>query len=133
VVVYDTYAWIEYFRGSRKGERVRALLRRGGFTPSIVLAEIARKYMREGYAVDEVRKRLLFIETRTRIVPIDTELSLRAAKTYLELYEYAKKNRLRTPSLADAVVYAAALTLGEELVTGDRLFKDLPNVIYIGD
>ncbi|RLG87059.1 MAG: type II toxin-antitoxin system VapC family toxin [Thermoprotei archaeon] len=133
MVVYDTYAWIEYFRGSRKGERVRALLRRGGFTPSIVLAEIARKYMREGYAVDEVRKRLLFIETRTRIVPIDTELSLRAAKTYLELYEYAKKNRLRTPSLADAVVYAAALTLGEELVTGDRLFKDLPNVIYIGD
>jgi len=133
VVVYDTYAWIEYFRGSRKGERVRALLRRGGFTPSIVLAEIARKYMREGYAVDEVRKRLLFIETRTRIVPIDTELSLRAAKTYLELYEYAKKNRLRTPSLADAVVYAAALILGEELVTGDRLFKDLPNVIYIGD
>ena len=133
MVVYDTYAWIEYFRGSRKGERVRALLRRGGFTPSIVLAEIARKYMREGYAVDEVRKRLLFIETRTRIVPIDTELSLRAAKTYLELYEYAKKNRLRTPSLADAVVYAAALTLGEELVTGDRLFKDLSNVIYIGD
>lgn len=133
MVVYDTYAWIEYFRGSRKGERVRALLRRGGFTPSIVLAEIARKYMREGYAVDEVRKRLLFIETRTRIVPIDTELSLRAAKTYLELYEYAKKNRLRTPSLADAVVYAAALILGEELVTGDRLFKDLPNVIYIGD
>ncbi len=133
MVVYDTYAWIEYFRGSSKGEKVRILLRRRGHTPSVVLAEIARKYLREGHAIEEVKKRLLFIETKTRVVPIDAEVSLRAAETYLELHEYARRNKLRTPSLADAIVYATALILNEKLVTGDKLFKNLPNVIYIGE
>ena len=46
MVVYDSYAWIEYFRGSEKGLKVKELLRHKGYTPSIVLAEIARKYLR---------------------------------------------------------------------------------------
>ena len=40
---------------------------------------------------------------------------------------------LRTPSLVDAIVYATARIVGEDLVTGDKLFKDLPLVAYIGD
>ncbi len=40
--VYDTYAWIEYFRGSEKGAVVKRLLEsQKGYTPSIVLAEVA--------------------------------------------------------------------------------------------
>jgi hypothetical protein len=35
--------------------------------------------------------------------------------------------------LADAIVYSTALLLGEDLVTGDRLFRNLPHVLYIGD
>jgi hypothetical protein len=31
------------------------------------------------------------------------------------------------------VVYVAALMLNEELVAGNRLLKDLPSVVYIGD
>jgi len=46
MVVYDTYAWIEYFLGSSKGVKVKELLKKGGYTPSIVLAEISRKYLR---------------------------------------------------------------------------------------
>ena len=61
MVVYDTYAWVEYFRGTKRGLLVRQLLREGGYTPSIVLAEIARKYIREGVSLDEVMKRLLFL------------------------------------------------------------------------
>jgi predicted nucleic acid-binding protein len=52
---------------------------------------------------------------------------------YLELLQRAKKTGERQPSLADAVVYATALYLGTKLVTGDKLFKLLPHVIYIGD
>jgi predicted nucleic acid-binding protein len=62
MVVYDTYAWVEYFLGTDKGLRVRTLLKEeGGYTPSIVLAEISRKYLREGVNPETVRKRLLFI------------------------------------------------------------------------
>ncbi len=59
--VYDTYAWIEYFRGSEKGAVVKRLLEsQEGYTPSIVLAEAARKYRREGFSEDDILKRLLF-------------------------------------------------------------------------
>jgi len=48
IPVFGTYAWAEYLRESRKGKIVKRLIESGrGFTPSIVLAEITRKYFRE--------------------------------------------------------------------------------------
>jgi len=76
MVVYDTYAWIEYLRGTEKGKKVRALLKYGRYTPSIVLAEIVRKYLRKGILINEVGKRLIFIETKTKVVYIDSDLAL---------------------------------------------------------
>ena len=113
---------------------MRALLKEeGGYTPSIVLAEISRKYLREGVNPEIVRKRLLFIEAMTEIVNLTVEIALKAGETYLELLQYSKRVKGRTLSLADAVVYSIALLLGEDLVTGDKLFKGLPRVLYIGD
>ena len=132
--VYDTYAWIEYFRGSEKGAIVKRLLEsQEGYTPSIVLAEAARKYRREGFSEDDILKRLLFIAGKTEVVTIDIEISLKASEIYLELLELSKKLRLRTPSLADAIVYSIAMLKQDRLVTGDKLFRNIENVIYIGD
>jgi len=133
LVVYDTYAWVEYFRGSEKGENVRKYLEKGGYTPSIVLAEIARKYLREGFPFEEVGKRLELIEAKTLITDIDVEIALESGRSFLELQEYAKKEGLRKPSLADALIYSTAKILKDNLITGDRLFKKLLSVIYIGD
>jgi len=105
----------------------------GGFTPSIVLAEIARKYRKEGFDKDDILKRLLFIVGKTEIVTIDIEISLKASEVYLELLELSKKLKFRTPSLADAIVYSIALLNKDKLVTGDKLFKNIENIIYIGD
>jgi len=134
MVVFDTYAWVEYFIGSEKGRRVEDILKKGeGKTPSIVLGELARKYLREGFEESEIRKRLEFISARTEIIGIDIETSIMAAKLYIELLEHARKGDLRTPSLADALIYAIALLNEESLLTGDGLFKGLPKVEYIGD
>jgi predicted nucleic acid-binding protein len=133
MVVYDTYAWIEYFLGSDKGSKVRKLLKEGGYTPSIVLAEISRKYLREGISPEIVRKRLLFIETKTEIVCITVEIALKAGEIYLELLQLSGRIKERRPSLADAIVYSTALLLSTDLVTGDKLFRNLPHVLYIGD
>ncbi len=132
--IYDTYAWIEYFRGSEKGAIVKRLLEsQDGCTPSIVLAEVARKYRREGFNEDDILKRLLFIVGKTEVVTIDIEISLKASEIYLELLELSKKLGLRTPSLADAIVYSIAMLKQDKLVTGDKLFRNMENVIYIGD
>ncbi|MCE4606943.1 MAG: PIN domain-containing protein [Desulfurococcales archaeon] len=133
MVVFDTYAWIEYFRGSEKGLTVKQLLSNGGITPSIVLAEIARKYIREGVSSEETKRRLLFIQGKTIIKCIDIDVSLLSSKIYLQLKKHAKIHGLRTPSLADSLVYSIATIEKDKLVTGDRLFKGLPDVIYIGD
>jgi hypothetical protein len=54
-------------------------LDKGGYTPSIVLAEISRKYLREGASLETVKKRLIFIEAKTTIV----EITIKAAEKYL--------------------------------------------------
>ncbi len=49
-IVADTYKWIETFICSRKGKKARNVIAiaKEVYTPDIVLAEIARKYIREG-------------------------------------------------------------------------------------
>ncbi|MEB3759619.1 MAG: PIN domain-containing protein [Desulfurococcales archaeon] len=95
----------------------RLLETQEGYTPSIVLAEVARKYRREGFNEDDILKRLLFIVSKTEVVTIDIEISLKASEIYLELLELSKKLRLRTPSLADAIVYSIAMLKQDKLVT----------------
>jgi predicted nucleic acid-binding protein len=49
-IVADSYAWIEVFLGSAAGDDARRSMLEAEevFTPDTVLAEIARKYNREG-------------------------------------------------------------------------------------
>ncbi|MEM3958609.1 MAG: hypothetical protein QXO47_10470 [Thermoproteota archaeon] len=63
---------------------------------------------------------------------IDTELSVMAAKAYLELSEKAKAKGIKKPSLTDGIVLATGRTLKAKIVTGDEHFKGLDEVIYIG-
>jgi len=135
-LVVDTYAWIEYFRGTRKGEVVKNYLLSSSsiYTPSIVLAEVARKYIREGIPGDVVKERLRAITSISAIVHIDAELALKAGETYLELLEYSKKQQLKQkPSLNDAIVLATARKLGAKVITGDQHFRNLRETIWIGD
>jgi predicted nucleic acid-binding protein len=55
--VIDSYAWIEYFRASPAGERAkRPIEGEGSATPSIVVAEVSRKLLREVEAGKETLK-----------------------------------------------------------------------------
>ncbi len=134
-LVLDTYAWIEYFTGSSKGLRVKELLleAEAAYTPSIVLAELARKYLREGVDEDVVRDRLHRVARLSEVVPIDVSVSLEAGKAYMELREHARKLGLGKPSLNDAIVLATARIKGARVVTGDEHFKGLPETIWLGD
>lgn len=134
-VVVDTHAWIEYFRGTAKGEAVKKhlLSARNIYTPSIVLAEIARKYLREGLARDAVGERLRLITNISTIIPIDAELALEAGEAYLELLKHSRKLKLKQkPSLNDAIVLATARRVGAKVITGDQHFKNLRETLWIG-
>ena len=114
MIVFDTYAWIEYFAGSEKGLRVKAIIDSTEeiVTSAISLTEIKVKYEREK---KESASRLSFVEERSRISVLDKKTALLAAEQKL-------KNDLPT---VDAIIYATSLVNGCKVLTGDSHFKKL--------
>lgn len=133
-IVIDAYAWIELFVGSEKGLKVKAILESADevYTPGTVLAEIARKYLREGADDKTVDARLEVIASASNIAHIDVGIALEAARCYIELLTCAKKSKLSTPSLFDAIVLATGRLLRSKIVTGDKHFKNFSETVWVG-
>jgi len=131
--VVDSYAWVEIFRGSKKGADSRKMIEDAdeARTPDIVLAEVARKYLRESIDEAEVRSRLLSIQSATIITAIDVNVGIRSAQAFLELTEKSKKEGLQRPGLFDAIMLATARTYQAKVITGDEHLLGLPEVIPI--
>jgi len=103
------------------------------YTPDVVLAELARKYAREGVKPSVVEERLSKISEVSRIVSIDKDIAIKTAEVDRELRSKAKKAGLREPSLIDAIILATTRALNANLITGDQHFKEGPETIWIGD
>lgn len=132
-LVVDSYAWIELFLGTVKGDKTKRLISEAEEirTPDIVLAEISRKYHREQLDQRTVRARLETISSTTIVTGIDTNLALRTGPAYLELMEKAKRERLDSPSLFDAIILATARQHDSSVITGDKHFRGLPETIFL--
>jgi predicted nucleic acid-binding protein len=133
-IVIDTYAWIELLIGSEKGNKVKELIENAEevYTPGTVLAEIARKFLREGTDESTISEWLEIITASSIITQIDLTIALESAKCHLELTKEAKITKLNSPSLFDAIVYATARTNQCKIITGDEHFKNLPETYWIG-
>ena len=132
-IVIDTYAWIELLIGSERGNKVKELMENAEevYTPSTVLAETARKFLREGTDEKTINTWLEIITTASVITQIDSVTALEAAKCLLELSQQAKISKQNTPSLFDAIVYATARINQCKIITGDEHFKNLPETLWI--
>ena len=132
-IVIDTYAWIELLIGSEKGNKVKELIENAEevYTPSTVLAETARKFLREGTDEKTINIWLEIITGASMITQIDSITALEAAKCHLELAKKAKISKQNTPSLFDAIVHATARIKQCKILTGDEHFKNLPETIWI--
>lgn len=116
----DSFAWIEYFMGSKRGVKVKAYIEGEGvlYTPAICLTEIKSKYLREKR---DPTSRINLILDRSLIIPVNKDIALPAA-------DIKQKHKLHT---IDALVYASSQHKKLILVTGDQHFKDMPNVEMI--
>jgi predicted nucleic acid-binding protein len=132
-IVVDTYAWIELLIGSEKGKKVKELIENAEevYTPSKVLAETARKFLREGIDEKTITSWLEIITAASVITQIDSPTALEAAKCNLELVQKAKISKQNTPSLFDAIVQATAIINQCKILTGDEHFKNLPETIWV--
>ncbi len=122
----DTFAWVEYFRGTKKGEIVRDCIKQGKvFTPTIVLAELSDVYERK--KVPNWERDLAFIISKTTIIDLNQQLAIEAGKTKREI---RKKYKTKF-GLADAIILATARKMNAKVVTGDTHFEKISNVTFL--
>ena len=125
--VIDSYAWIEYFMGTKKGEKVKPVIDsfEEKITPTICMAEIYYKTLRvEDHEIAE--KQRSFIKEKSSLAPLDENTSIEAAKILHKM-----KKEVDGWGLADSIVYATGLVMKADVVTGDQHFKKLRNVVFL--
>jgi predicted nucleic acid-binding protein len=122
--VIDTFAWIEYFAGSEKGQKARPYIEGGeAITPSIVMAEFSDKYSREKM---NPKERLKFMRNKSTVHPLDAELAEAAGAINAE-----RRMKVKGWGLVDSVVLATARTREAKVVTGDEHFEDLDEATVV--
>jgi len=132
-IVVDSYAWIEIFLGSMRGTHAKDVLTKADevYTPNVVLAEVARKYFREGMKESVILKRLTTITEASDVTPIDITVATEAARGFEELKRTAKRNGLREAGLFDAIVLALARVLKAKILTGDEHLKNFSETLWL--
>lgn len=118
--VLDTFAWSELFDGTEKGLHVRQILEEEGAATSIIaLAEISDKLHREARKLEPFVE---YMKAKAAILPLTQEIALKSGKLKTELRKVSKN-----VSLADAIHFQTAKTVGAEFVTGDADFESMKN------
>jgi predicted nucleic acid-binding protein len=123
-MIIDAYAWIEYLFGSEKGRKVRDLLeKKECYTLESNLAEIyewARKNNEDFAFFQKI------IITKSKLLPINRADWLRAVEIKIE-----QKRKYKDFGIIDALLIAKQELMRCEILTGDKHFQNLKNVIYI--
>lgn len=125
--VIDSYAWLEYFMGTKVGERVKEIIENSEekITPTICLAEVYAKTLKvEDQQLAEKQK--AFIKEKSAIVFLDEMIAVEAAKVLVN-----NKKEIDGWGMADSIVYATAIVKKADVVTGDEHFRKLKNVLLI--
>ncbi len=122
--VVDTFAWIEYFKGSEPGRKARDYVEGEEIaTPSVVMAEFTDKYVREKLSPTE---NLTFIKNRSIIADLDYQIAELAGRLTAQ-----RKARVKGWGLVDSIVLSTARVRKMKVVTGDEHFRDLDEEVIM--
>jgi len=123
-IVFDTFAWIEYFQSTKKGEKVKEYLENNEIiTPAIVLLELSYKADKENW---DCKKILDFVKHNSEIIGINEGFVLNFGR----LYNITKKE-IREIGFADIIILNTALLNNAKVLTGDQHFSKLGNSIML--
>ena len=122
--VIDTSAWIEYINGSEKASKFKEIIENSIILTSIItIAELSDKFERDN---KDFSPAMNFINSRSKISEISISQATEAGKL---------KNKMRKTNkkfgLADAIIYVLAKSQNSALITADKDFEGLENVIIV--
>lgn len=125
-ILFDTYAWIEYFRGTNEGKRVKQYIEADTeiLTPAIVVAELSDKFRRVGKGNVWEQHRRMVVKLRSRIIGLLEPAANAAGKI-----KHQQREQFPDFPLADGVILALARQAGVKVLTGDDHLRHLPQAI----
>ncbi len=122
----DTFAWIEYFAGTRIGERARTIIEDSGnrlLTPAPMLAEIRSKFIREGI---DPEVPTAAVESLSEVVSLDRTLARAAGE------EHARRRKTSKDfGMMDAFLLVTARSRSAKVLTGNPHFRGLADVEFL--
>lgn len=127
-VLVDSWAWIEYFRGTPIGaKQVAEILENSDekvIVSTINIAEVYNAFLK-GYPYPKnerfAENATKAIKERSYIYDVDEEIAVESARL---------KHKMKW-GLGDYIVYATGQREGAKVLTGDPHFKGLKDVIFI--
>ena len=124
--ILDTYAWIEYFIGSKKGAIVKTLIDAKKNTFSTLencIAELKLWCLAEN---ENFQKLFSIVKINSSIEPITLNNWIEAANI-----RHEKRKQMKDFGLMDALILAKQDEIKGKIVTGDKHFKNMKNVEFI--
>ncbi|MBI5224852.1 PIN domain-containing protein [Candidatus Micrarchaeota archaeon] len=121
----DSWAWIEMFRGTEKGAKVREIIKNEkNLVSSLTLAEISFWSLKSGFDPEQY---LQVVKENSTVIDVDQKTAEIAGKSLISL-------RKKSPGIGmiDAIIYSQSLLSHLDLLTGDSDFKNLSGVEFIG-
>ena len=123
-MLLDTYAWIEFFQGSEKGKKVENILKREKcYTGIVSLAEVIEWCLKNDF---NPKKFLDIINKGSIVIGLNESIVLLAGEI-----NFQNKKRISNWGMIDSLIYATTLFYELKVITGDKHFQDLANVVFL--
>ncbi|MAH47806.1 hypothetical protein CMI37_18435 [Candidatus Pacearchaeota archaeon] len=120
-MLLDSYAWIEFFQGSERGEKVWNILNSIECCTSIVsISEIIEWCLRNNI---DYKDRISRIKKMSKILSLDEQIVLLAGRI-----NFYNKKKIKNWGMLDSLIYATARLYGLKVLTGDKHFFGLEDV-----
>ena len=123
-MLIDSYAWIEFFLGTEKGEKVKEILEKGvNYTSIVSIAEITEWSLKNKL---ETKHFINIIKKISEVINLNEEVVGLAGKI-----NFDHKKTIKGWGMLDSLIYATALLYNLKILTGDKHFENLNNVEMI--
>ena len=128
IFIVDAWAWIEYFIGSEKGLTLKKLIKNKMnkfITMECTISELKSYCLRTGQDFNRIYNAL---KRNSIFLPVLQETWLVAAEI-----KHETRKKIKDFGLIDSILVAKQREFNCTIVSGDRHFKGMKKVVYIGE
>lgn len=125
-IVVDTFAWIEYFKGTERGKQASKFIDNPKFqlfTLDACMAELRFWGLTENYPIEPILK-----EVQLLSFPIASDLS---DWLLTAIIKFERRKNIANIGLVDCLVIHHSRKLNAKILTGDSHFKKEKNAVMI--